>query len=637
MKFKYRPEIDGLRAIAVLSVVIYHAGFQIPFFENTYFFLPGGFLGVDIFYVISGYLITFLIIERINNKTFTFREFYERRARRLLPVLFFVIISCLIAGWIFMLPGQFADLAGSALSSLFFLSNFWFYLTDSYFAEASSLKPLLHTWSLSIEEQFYLIFPPIIYLLFKKKFNKVNFIFILLILSSLLLSTFLSINNLNLNFYILPTRIWELTTGALIANYHINNVKINFEQKLNSNLFSIVGIIFIVVPFFLFNDQTPHPSVLTISTIVGTGILILNNKRKNFINILLSSKLFVGIGLLSYSLYLWHFPILAFKKIKSSSLSEFDKLEVIILAIIISIVSYFVIEKPFRNRQFIRTSYFLTFLFTFFIILLFSSLYIYKNEGVPKRYSKTIIDLIDLNYDYSKIYQTDKCHIKKKNRDKLDLFQNCKNELSANKDNIFLWGDSLAAHLYPGLNQKYSNNYNIFQRSVDGCKPSILNFENKNKTSICVKINEKILEEIKKIQPDKIFISGFWSKEDIIKIGRLITILRQNGISNIYLVGPSVRWHDPLPKILLKKYSLSKKIPKYLYDKNHKNNFDLDKNFNNFAKKTSINYLSIIKILCNENYKCLTKVGEKADSILTWDENHFTEKGSKFVFSKFVD
>ena len=187
MKFKYRPEIDGLRAIAVLSVVIYHAGFQIPFFENSYFLLPGGFLGVDIFYVISGYLITFLIIERINNKTFTFKEFYERRARRLLPVLFFVILSCLIAGWIFMLPGQFADLAGSALSSLFFLSNFWFYLTDSYFAEASSLKPLLHTWSLSIEEQFYLIFPPIIYLLIKKKFNKVNFIFILLILFSLLL------------------------------------------------------------------------------------------------------------------------------------------------------------------------------------------------------------------------------------------------------------------------------------------------------------------------------------------------------------------------------------------------------------------------------------------------------------------
>ena len=177
MKFKYRPEIDGLRAIAVLSVVIYHAGFKIEIFESNNLLLPGGFLGVDIFYVISGYLITFLILEQQQKKKFLFSEFYERRARRLLPALFVVIISTLISGWFLMLPNQLEELAGSALSSLFFVSNFWFYEIDSYFAESLSFKPLLHTWSLSIEEQFYLIFPPVIYLLFKKKTIQTKFFF----------------------------------------------------------------------------------------------------------------------------------------------------------------------------------------------------------------------------------------------------------------------------------------------------------------------------------------------------------------------------------------------------------------------------------------------------------------------------
>ena len=155
MNFKYRPEIDGLRAIAVISVVIFHADFKINFANNEYNFLPGGYLGVDIFYVISGYLITHLILDSINNKTFSFLDFYERRARRLLPALFVVIISSIVAGYLLMLPPQFKDLSNSAISSLFFLSNFYFYFSENYFADASALKPLLHTWSLSIKLFFY--------------------------------------------------------------------------------------------------------------------------------------------------------------------------------------------------------------------------------------------------------------------------------------------------------------------------------------------------------------------------------------------------------------------------------------------------------------------------------------------------
>ena len=638
MNFKYRPEIDGLRAIAVLSVLIYHAGFEIEIADRTFNLLPGGYLGVDIFYVISGYLITFLIFDQTKKKLFNFKEFYERRARRLLPMLFLVIFASLVAGWIFMMPQQLKDLSGSALSSLVFLSNFWFLLTDNYFADSSSLKPLLHTWSLSIEEQFYIFFPIIFYFLYKKKSKNIKLIFLILIIFSLLLANFFSIYSPAINFYILPTRIWELLIGSFLAYYHINNKpfkKIRFQDYL-----TFIGMILILVPFFLFDHKTPHPSFLTIFTILGSAIIIINHNSDNIIKKILSSKFFVGVGLISYSLYLWHFPIFAFKEIKSKTISEFDKLEGVLLAIVFSILSYFLIEKPFRNKKCISKKKFLIFILSFFIILFISCLYIYNQKGLPQRYPKEVLKIIDFNYNHSEVYQTEKCHIKNINHLSINVFQNCKTEVSANKKDLLLWGDSLAAHLYPGINNKYKNNYNIWHRSINDCKPVILNLHPENKIKVespCQKINKIILDEIIKIKPAKLFISGYWFSEDLKKLKKLINNLNNNGIKNIYLVGPSLRWHDPLPKILLKKYRLSKKIPEYLPDKNHIYNFKLDEEFSNFAKQQSITYISLIKILCMKDYKCLTKVGKEPDSITNWDESHFTKKASIYVFSKFID
>lgn len=636
MNFKYRPEIDGLRAIAVFSVIIYHARFEIIFNDKVYKVLPGGFLGVDIFYVISGYLITYLILERIKINSFSFSDFYERRARRLLPTLFAVIAISVIAGWIFMMPGQLKEFSGSAISSLFFLSNFWFWLTDNYFAETSSLKPLLHTWSLSIEEQFYIIFPPFLYFLYKKKIKNIKILFITLIISSLLFANLGNIYFKNLNFYLLPSRIWELLIGAILAYYHVNEKET--EKKKLSNFLSIIGIILILLPFFLFNDQTPHPSMFTLFTIIGTAVIIFYNKDFSLVKNILSTKIFVGFGLISYSLYLWHFPVFAFKEIKSSRLSEFDKLESIFLIIILSILSYYIIEKPFRNRKLILKKYFFTFISAFFILLLSTNYFIYKKDGLPDRYSPTILKLIEFNYDYKELYEVGKCHIENINFIEKNIFKNCFTEYKNSKKNIFLWGDSLAAHLYPGVKFKYQKTYNLWHRSVGACKPSVFNFNiNIKKRDECARINKLIFDKIIDLKPDKIFLAGFWNKDDLTNLEKIINRLKNNGVSNIYLVGPAVRWHDPLPKILLKEYRISKKIPKYLYDENHPKNFKLDQTFNNFADLNSINYLSLIKILCKKNNKCLTKVGEEADSITNWDENHFTEKASKYIFSKFMD
>jgi|MDTG01.5.fsa_nt_gb peptidoglycan/LPS O-acetylase OafA/YrhL len=635
MNYRYRPEIDGLRAIAVIAVVFYHANFKIIFENKEYNFLSGGYLGVDIFYVISGYLITQLILNDIKTKNFSFLNFYERRARRLLPALFVVIFTSIIAGYFLMLPSQFKNLSDSALSSLFFISNFYFYFSDNYFAEASSLKPLLHTWSLSIEEQFYLIFPPLLYFLYKKNKNIIK-ILLLLIIFSLAFSQFGSFFFKELNFYILISRIWELAFGALIAFYHFRNYKIT-SKILNKKLIYFFSLILILIPFFIYNEETPHPSLMTIFTILGTGIIIFYQNEKNLLKSILSSKPFVCVGLISYSFYLWHYPILAFKKIKSQNLSEFDKVEAILLALVLSVTSYFFIERPFRNKKTIKSKSFIKVILSLFLIIFIICFQISNSKGIPKRYSQEILSIIDFNYDYKKIYREGTCLIEDKLKSKKNYFKKCKIEKKNNKRNLFIWGDSLAAHLYPGISNKYQDNYTIWQRTTNGCKPAILPNKSKETLKNCALINSLILEEILKEKPEKIFLSAFWNKKDLKEIEKIIRILKENNLSQIYLIGPSPRWHDPLPKILLKKYRLSRRIPEYLSDKNHKGNFILDNQFNNFAKNNNLQYVSPINILCKKNYTCLTRVGNQANSIINWDENHFTEKASIFIFRKFID
>jgi peptidoglycan/LPS O-acetylase OafA/YrhL len=635
MNFKYRPEIDGLRAIAVFSVVFYHADFNFYINGISYKFFKGGFLGVDIFFVISGYLITYLILENARKNKFSFKDFYERRARRLLPTLFLVITSSLFLGWLFMMPNQLKNLSGSSLSSLLFVSNFWFLAKESYFADISSLKPLLHTWSLSVEEQFYLIFPPFLYFLYKKKINSIKLIFTFVILGSLTLATFGSYYFPELNFYILPTRIWELLVGAIVAQYHFKEK--NEKTIKGVNFFSLLGIFLIFSSFFLFNNNTLHPSIFTSFTILGTTLIIFFYKEPSYVKKILSNKIIVGLGLISYSLYLWHFPIFAFQKLKSQTVSDFDKVEAIFLAIFISVISYFFVEKPFRNRKLIKKKYFYTITLIYFIFLLVSCLNIYKKNGLPQRFSTHERGLIEFNYNYSKAYQVGKCHIELQNGDVENLFKNCTTDKTAiNKKIIYLWGDSLAAHLYPGIKKKYEGEFNIWQKTTDKCKPFFSSVKNKNE-SACLKINKYIFNETINLKPDKIFLSGFWSKGDLKFLKETIVELKKNNIQNIYLAGPVPRWSKPLPKLLLKKYKFDSNLPVYLYDKNQINTFKLDVEFDLFAKENFINYLSPIKILCKKNYECLTKVGEEADAITNWDENHFTEKASIYLLNKFID
>jgi len=325
MSLKYRPEIDGLRAIAVLSVVFYHAEFSVR--EQNPF--QGGFIGVDIFFVISGFLITSIILKQVHAGNYSFRNFYERRARRILPALFLVMLVSIPFAWKLMLPQALMEYAGSIISSLFFGSNIWFWQESSYWAGASATKPFLHTWSLSIEEQFYVIFPFVV--LFAWKFSQKYLLGILAVgfLISLQLADHGSITSPDATFYLLHTRAWELLAGAILAKVAIDHGRLS--HPLLDATMPAVGLFLIGNAIFFFNSDMGHPSFITLLPIVGTMLVIWFAKSGELVTDILSSKAFVWVGLISYSLYLWHFPIFAFAQIYNENQTDLSRILLIAL------------------------------------------------------------------------------------------------------------------------------------------------------------------------------------------------------------------------------------------------------------------------------------------------------------------
>jgi peptidoglycan/LPS O-acetylase OafA/YrhL len=349
MRLTYRREIDGLRAIAVVSVIFYHA--QITIFGHQPF--EGGFIGVDIFFVISGYLITSIILkELVSTGSFSFKYFYERRIRRILPVLLFVMSVSLPFAWLYLLPSSFVDFSKSILHSLGFSSNFYFhYSGQQYNAESGLLRPMLHTWSLSIEEQFYILFPLVLLIAFRYAKKYLIHILVLGFFLSLALADWGSRNHPSFNFYILPTRMWELLAGSLLAYFEIIRGYRSKNKALNLIL-PFVGLILIGHSILFFNDKMFHPSFYTLSPIIGVCLIIWFSNKDEIITKILSTKLFVGIGLISYSLYLWHYPIFAFARVvEFTQGSLFNKLILGLIIIILSIFSYYFVERTTRNKN----------------------------------------------------------------------------------------------------------------------------------------------------------------------------------------------------------------------------------------------------------------------------------------------
>ena len=449
---KYRAEIDGLRALAVLPVILFHAGFE---------WFSGGFVGVDIFFVISGYLITTIIISEMAEGKFSIINFYERRARRILPALFFVMAACLPFAWLWLTPSDLEDFGQSLVAVSTFSSNILFWRESGYFDTAAELKPLLHTWSLAVEEQYYILFPIFIILTWRLGLKWVLILLSIVFLVSLGAAQWSAYNAPDAAFYLLPTRGWELLVGVFAAFYLKYNTYLK-SHSINQAL-SLLGFGMIVFSIIAFNKKTPFPSLYTLIPTIGTGLLILCAVPKTVIHKLLSLKFIVGIGLISYSAYLWHQPLLAFAKhVFSEEVPELLMLCLCLMSLVAAWFSWRFIETPFRNRKrFDRAS---IFRLSAVGILMFSTigLTLHFTNGLERLWllsysieERRIYEIIKLNTDYDMYDRMYSSNCKLWAKDVSDLpiaeFDQCSERFGSP---LVVLGDSHAMTVY-----------NIFARS----------------------------------------------------------------------------------------------------------------------------------------------------------------------------
>jgi peptidoglycan/LPS O-acetylase OafA/YrhL len=546
---EYRKEIDGLRALAVLPVILFHAGFTA---------FSGGFVGVDIFFVISGYLITTIIVTEMEQGSFSLLNFYERRARRILPALFFVMLCTLPFAWLWMLPHDLKIFSESLIAVPLFSSNVLFYLTSDYFDTASELKPLLHTWSLAVEEQYYVLFP--LFLIFFWKLGKKWIIHLLLAFSvaSIVAAQTVSSTHPSLAFYMLPTRGFEILVGTLISLFvNYKSGAISVSHSVGQSV-SIAGLMLIFYAIFQFDKNTPSPGLYTLIPTIGAGLILVFSSNKNLVGKLLGSKIFSGIGLISYSAYLWHQPLLAFARLRS-----IDKPTDIILALLclsslaLAYLTLNYVENPFRKKSNVSIKTILA------STIIASSLFItigmigYKNIGFPQRLNFGTLDFskesefknipkIDNGWCFYSIdsinnlnYGEDglKCHI---------------GSTPDGKYNGILFGDSFAGSYEPFWDYiGKRNNLKIHSITTNWCYPAFNNSftgpQSSKAYAQCLYNRKYLKENYKKY--DFVILSGMWSdilrKQQLNGVTELIDTISKN--VKLVIIMPSPNQYDYSP------------------------------------------------------------------------------------------
>lgn len=496
---KYRPDIDGLRAIAVLAVVLFH-------FELG---LPGGYVGVDVFFVISGYLITKLILADLEQNRFSMLAFWERRVRRLMPAMFVMIGTVLVAGYFLLLPEAYKELAESVVWQMFFLSNVYFWLTTGYFAGPAEEKPLLHTWSLSVEEQFYLLVPLLMLACWRygrDRAGVVRMCIAVIAVGSFLVSVYTVAHHRSVAFYLLPSRAWELALGGLLATLPSGWPTRNGWIRSGA---AVAGLAAIMFSCLAYSAQTPFPGAAALLPCLGTVGLIWAGEggRGGEVVRILSWRPLVFIGLISYSLYLWHWPVRAFARyweLAPPGLGQ--KLFMVAASIALAVASYFLVEQPFRRRKLLgqRTPLFRGALACAAGLVGLASL-VWLAAGLPQRLSEEI-------FAYSRA-QTDRVGISTTIEDVETgrLFP-----LGAERDgpaSVLVWGDSHAMVLTPAFDDALKSlglkgeaaAYTATAPLLDFYRPTEFGMNEK-----AVIYNQRVFEHIAKNRPSDVFLAGNW-------------------------------------------------------------------------------------------------------------------------------
>jgi len=609
---RYRSDVDGLRAVAVMLVVNFH-GFPLA--------MPGGFIGVDIFFVISGFLITGIIARELDAQHFSLVGFYNRRIRRIFPALIVVLCAALALGWLWMLPAPYVALSRDVAASAAFSANIALMLQSGYFDIESAKKPLLHLWSLGIEEQFYLFWPLILMLAARLRWSLLA-VAAAIGLASFVLNVALIGSDPVATFYLPFTRAWELLAGAVLA-FAWDRFS---QSEAASNRRAMAGVVLIVISAAVLNVHRAFPGWWALLPVAG-GALLLSAPASWINRVCLGWPPLVWIGLISYPLYLWHWPLLVmFAIIKFEPLTLVDTELILLLSVLLAWGTYWFIEKPFRFGRPIPFK--AASLAGAMAVVAIAGVVVVAGRGfdfrlppeiramadVPEQTAQWRIHqcLLDLGHETS---FADECV----DRDRRPL--------------LLLWGDSTAGALMPGLRKAQANrDFGIAQLTASSCIPA-LNVDIPA-TPGCRANNDRVLALARQLKPEIVLLHGTWEKY-LDHVGETVVALKGETSARIVVLGAVPSWRRGLPNEVLRHFMLFHSlIP--ARSTGAVPNLSFDETMRRKLEPLGAEFISADAALCNAD-GCLARVGDKAGDIVVSDRVHLTETGSEFLIQSIID
>ncbi len=646
---KYRKEIDGLRGISVLAIILFHSKIEIAGIN----FFSGGYVGVDIFFVISGFLISTIYMRKLHENEFSLKEFYFSRAKRILPALYFMLVVSLIAAFFIFPPIKFVDFSKSLISVLLFYSNFHFlHFSTNYFSFHSDFLPLIHTWSLGVEEQFYILFPISLILVLNKS-KKIFNLFVLILFFISLIYCQLG-GNLNFqypyleeeielfnqpfygSFYSTFGRLWEIALGVLIAIYKENINKIIIK---NIPFIDFLGLFMIIFSIIFFDKNIAVPNFFLLIPTIGVSILLVNTSNNNsYVYKILTTNFLKFTGLISYSLYLFHQPILAYSKVFLIQTSIISNIFNIIMIFLLGFISWRFVEIPFRKGNKFNNIKIVIIFLTTFIFLFISSVILILKEGLPERYD--IHELVgnEINLNYVNI-----------DKQKMNLIRNKSNQTFPSNDqlNYLIIGDSMAEDLFLSMYlniDKFSDiNFSLYS-------PKIRISEFKDKTNKIQKKIKTFLESNLYNDADFIIISGAYyfdtnkGKIDDEDGFPIMSDIFKRDNKKVFITSSQPSFYtagsDILSYILYRDRNINKinktdlqSINKYSINLFNKDLLNVDKKIKKLANFYGYKYLDKHNLQCDRNKtQCIVLL--KDNSLAIIDSGHYSLKGAKFFGEK---
>ena len=627
----YRPDIDGLRAVAVLLVVAFHA------FPGR---LPGGFVGVDVFFVISGFLISGLILRDLREGTFSVAGFYVRRVRRIFPALALLLVVGLVAGYWTLAPSEFVDLGWHTAAGAGFAANLALWAQSDYFASAARTKPLLHLWSLGIEEQFYLLWPLTLAALYRWAPRPARGI-AAIGLASFAVSVWMTRAHPTGAYYCPATRFWELLAGAVLACGATATVSsdapVGSRDRLRRGLrhgLSAAGLLAVLAAALAFDASVPFPGWRAAVPVAGTAALIACGPGA-LPNRVLAHRAPVAIGLISYPLYLWHWPILAI--LPSLDLAwaprgeRLVRLAAVASAFVAAWLTYRFVESPVRRRRTATTAQ----LCWAMVVPFVGGLSVLGWGAVTRRpanprQEELAVEVKRVAEQAPEQFRTRRCLLEA-DQDEAAFDSECRDDAERHpRTGVLLWGDSHAAQLYGGLRSDVPA---VAQLTMSMCPP-VVGYASAGRPS-CRRVNDWILAWVRDHRPDAVVLAASWIDYDgYAAVAGTLRELGSLGIGKVVLVGPVASFREPVPGILARE-SRDGSTPERLPNRRLARLWTIDSELAGIAQSTGAEYFSPLKRMCDRS-SCLVALEGRASGLVTWDTSHLTPIGARFVAADLV-